>query len=272
MANINSGKARKGERLQKSLAAEGIGSRRSIDKWIEQGRITVDGQVAKPGDRVTSKSRICIDGRPLRRATDAGIQRVILYNKPEGEICTRSDPGGRPTVFRNLPKLKSGRWVAVGRLDINTRGLMLFTTDGNLANELMHPGSDIEREYLCRVYGEPGKEGLERLKHGIRIDGQQIRFHQVRRMHGENRNTWYSVVVTEGKFREVRRMWSAVGCKLSRLNRVRYGKVKLPRGLRPGGYVELDQKQVRRLRENRDDDQGFAPRVGKKSVRGSRRR
>ena len=225
----------------------------------------MDGRLARPGERVTTASNICIDGRPVRHGPAAGNPRVILYNKPEGEICTRSDPRGRPTVFRSLPKLKNGRWVAVGRLDINTCGLMLFTDNGNLANELMHPGADMEREYLCRVYGDPGKAGLDRLKGGIRVEGQMIRFRRIRRMHGEKRNTWYSVVVTEGKYREVRRMWSAVGCRLSRLKRIRYGKLKLPRGMRPGGCIELDPAQIQRLRDNRSDDRGFVPKAGKRT-------
>jgi 23S rRNA pseudouridine2605 synthase len=248
-----------GERLQKYLAAAGIGSRRKIDEWITQGKITVDGKVARPGDRVTSTNNIKINGRQLKRKSAVGAPRVLLYNKPEGEICTRSDPRDRPTVYKNLPKLQDGRWVAVGRLDINTRGLILFTNNGDLANDLMHPGAGLEREYLCRVYGNPGKEALERLRKGIRIDGQLVRFYQLRRQRGENRNTWYSAVVTEGKKREVRRMWEAVGCKLSRLFRIRYGKVCLPRGLKLGGHVELDSVEIERLMENGDDDTPFTP-------------
>ena len=264
------------ERLQKYLSGLGIGSRRKIEEWIEQGKITVDGKVASLGDKVTPKCRIKIDGRPIKgksqNPSQSRQQRVILYNKPEGEICTRSDPANRPTVFRRLPLLKGERWVAIGRLDINTRGLMLFTNDGDLANHLMHPKLGIEREYLCRVYGQVDNPSLDRLKVGINIDGQLIRFHQVRRQRGEHSNTWYSVVVKEGKYREVRRMWEAIGCKLSRLSRIRYGKVALPRGIKLGDWIELDPALIDQLSKNDDSDKVVTPRLPKKSARGNKRR
>jgi len=268
--------AHSGERLQKYLSGLGVGSRRKIEEWIEQGRITVNGKVARLGDRVTPKCRIKIDGRPIKgKSQDPSQrrqQRVILYNKPEGEVCTRSDPGKRPTVFRRLPLLKGERWVAVGRLDINTRGLMLFTNDGDLANHLMHPKLGLEREYLCRVYGQVDNPSLERLKEGIEIDGQLIRFHQVRRQRGEHSNTWYSVVVKEGKYREVRRMWEAIGCKLSRLSRIRYGKVALPRGIKLGDWIELEPALIDQLAKNNENDKVVTPRLPKKSARNNRRR
>ena len=162
------------ERLQKYLSGLGLGSRRKIDELIQAGRVRVNGRVAVPGERVTPNSQISVDGKPVRAQKNresAAATRVILYNKPEGEICSREDPGGRPTVFRNLPKLKSQRWISIGRLDINTSGLLLFTNDGDLANRLMHPSSGIEREYLCRVYGDVSRETVEQLLAGIEIDG-----------------------------------------------------------------------------------------------------
>ena len=242
---------RTGERLHKHLADLGVESRRTIERWIEQGKIKVNGRVAQLGDKVDSHSRITVDGRPLRSKPNPWPRqpRVILYNKPEGEISTRKDPGNRPTVFRHLPGLKGERWVAVGRLDINTRGLLLFTNDGELANRLMHPRFGMEREYLCRVYGRVNADSMQRLKAGVMLDRKRVRFEQVRRQRGQGddgnpdgtrpRNSWYSVVVSEGKYREVRRMWEAVGCRLSRLIRVRYGDVILPKTLKPGQWQEL---------------------------------
>ncbi len=265
-----------GDRLQKYLASLGVSSRRKIEDWISQGKITVDGKVAQLGDRVTPTSQIKIDGRPIKTQPGKSDpkyprgknqQRVILYNKPEGEICTRSDPKKRPTVFRNLPIIKGGRWVAVGRLDINTRGMMLFTNDGELANHLMHPKLEIEREYLCRVYGQVDDDSMERLKQGIKIDDQVIRFHSIRRQQGERSNAWYSVVVKEGKYREVRRLWEAIGCQLSRLSRIRYGKVALPRGIKLGDWIELTPETIERLAKNADKDKVITPRLGKKSSR-----
>lgn len=242
------------ERLQKYLSSIGVGSRRQIDSWIAAGRITVDGQVAMPGIRVGSGSRIQIDGDPIRRRIprtgNSSAPRVILYNKPEGEICTRKDPQGRPSVFRNFPKIKQGRWVTVGRLDINTRGLLLVTSDGDLAQVLMHPSSDIEREYLCRVYGNVSASKISLLLRGRKIDGRVAKFLRVRRIRGEGRNTWYSVIVGEGRYREVRRLWESVGCTVSRLNRIRFGAIHLPRNLRAGNWVELDRKKVIRLKDS----------------------
>ncbi|MCY4227805.1 MAG: pseudouridine synthase [Gammaproteobacteria bacterium] len=242
------------ERLQKYLSRIGVGSRRRIDSWIADGRITVDGKIATPGIRVTSGNRIRIDGSPIRgrisRTDKSSRPRVILYNKPEGEICTRNDPQGRPSVFRNFPKIKQGRWVTVGRLDINTRGLLLVTDDGDLAQALMHPSSNIEREYLCRVYGNISASKIDLLLKGRKIDGRKAKFLRVKRIRGEGRNTWYSAVVGEGRYREVRRLWESVGCTVSRLNRIRYGDIQLPRNLRVGNWVELDRKKVARLKDS----------------------
>lgn len=265
------------ERLQKYLSNIGIASRRKIEGWISEGKITIDGKIAKLGDRVTASSRINIDGQPLKSRLESRPKikpggkrqqrqkRIILYNKPEGEICTRSDPKNRPTVFRHLPILKGERWVSIGRLDINTRGLLLFTNDGDLAHHLMHPKIGLEREYLCRVYGQVDNESLERLKQGIKIDGHLMKFLQVKRQRGEHSNTWYSVTVKQGKYRAVRRMWEAIGCKLSRLSRIRYGKVALPRGIKLGGWIELSSDVIEKLEKNDDNDKVVTPKPLKKS-------
>lgn len=232
-------------RLQKYLSDLGLGSRRQVESWIEKGRIRVDGRAAELGQKVSDRSRILLDGRPVsRRPPAARGARVIAYNKPEGEICSRDDPAGRPTVFRNLPKIRKARWVAVGRLDINTRGLLLFTTDGDLANRLMHPATGLEREYLCRVFGDVDAAAMDTLRRGVELDGERIGFRSIARQRGEGRNTWFRVVVTEGRYREVRRLWEAVGCRVSRLVRVRYGPVRLPRGVPAGGWAELGAAEV----------------------------
>lgn len=268
------------ERLQKYLSNIGVGSRRKIEGWISEGKITVDGKVAKLGDRVTSNSRVNIDGRPIkdysgnskRNIGDKRHQqkRVILYNKPEGEICTRSDPKNRPTVFRHLPILKGERWVVVGRLDINTRGLLLFTNDGDLANHLMHPKLDLEREYLCRVYGQVDNESIERLKQGIKVDGKLMQFFEVRRQRGQHSNTWYSVTVKQGRYREVRQMWEAIGCQLSRLARIRYGKVALPRGIKLGDWMELDADLIEKLEKNDDKEKVVTPKPARQRTHSRR--
>lgn len=262
---------RTGERLHKYLAAMGIGSRRAIEGWIEQGKIKVDGHIAQLGERVYANSRITVNGRPLRAKPSGAPPRVILYNKPEGEISTRQDTRDRPTVFHRLPKIKGARWVAVGRLDINTRGLLLFTNDGALAHRLMHPSFRVEREYLCRVYGEVGEDALKQLRQGITSAGEFIRPQRVKQVKPPpqvcqdaraSKNNWYSVVVNEGKYREIRRMWGAVGCRLSRLIRVRYGDILLPRELKPGQWQELKPAAVAALLRSgpsRCDDPPPAP-------------
>jgi 23S rRNA pseudouridine2605 synthase len=191
----------------------------------------------------------------LRGRLDPRQTRVIVYNKPEGEICSRDDPGDRPTVFRHLPKLKGSRWVVVGRLDLNTRGLLLFTNNGDLANQLMHPEFGLEREYLCRVFGNVDETSIQRLIEGVVLDGETAKFLSVKRQRGEGRNTWYKVVVTEGRYREVRRMWETVGCRVSRLVRVRYGSVILPRNLRPGETMELKASELSKLLPQETKDQ-----------------
>ncbi len=236
------------ERLQKLLATLGIASRRQIEAMIEQGRISVNGKVARLGDRASHDDTIRIDGRPVRlHHRPRAKQRVLAYNKPEGEVCTRDDPEGRPTIFERLPRLRSGRWIAVGRLDINTSGLILLTTDGELANRLMHPSSEIEREYAVRIMGEASPETIERLLAGVELEDGPARFGAVRDAGGQGLNHWYHVTLAEGRKREVRRLWESQGHTVSRLIRLRYGPVQLHRGLRPGQWEELDRRALAEL-------------------------
>lgn len=235
------------EKLQKVLARIGIGSRREIERWIEQGRVSINRKPAKLGDRVEPHQIIRIDGRVIPRAKTAPDRRVLVYHKPAGEVCTRSDPQGRPTVFDRLPKLHGGRWVVVGRLDINTTGLLLVTTDGELANRLMHPSQDIDREYAVRVFGGVDHQKLHQLKTGVNLEDGPARFDAIRDAGGAGRNHWYHVTLKEGRRREVRRLWEAVGVTVSRLIRIRYGPVRLPRGLRAGHWQELDRAPVAAL-------------------------
>jgi 23S rRNA pseudouridine2605 synthase len=236
------------EKLQKVLARAGLGARREIERWIEHGRVSVDGKHAKLGDRVESQQIIRLDGRIIPRAKTLVDTRVLAYHKPEGELCTRSDPQARPTVFDRLPMLTSGRWVAVGRLDINTCGLLLLTTDGDLANCLMHPSQHIEREYAVRVFGRINEEVLHKLKTRVELKDGPARFESVHDAGGKGRNHWYHVTLTEGRTREIRRLWEAVNVKVSRLIRIRFGPVSLPRSLRAGRWKELDPAAVAILR------------------------
>ncbi|MEW6353815.1 MAG: 23S rRNA pseudouridine(2605) synthase RluB [Pseudomonadota bacterium] len=236
------------EKLQKVLARAGYGSRREIEGWIAAGRVTVNGQAAQLGERVTEQDAICIDGRALQAFRLGEIKRrVLIYHKPEGEVCTRSDPEGRPTIFAQLPTLRQGRWIAVGRLDINTAGLILLTTDGELANRLMHPSSNIEREYAVRVLGQVDADMLRRLTTGVELDDGVARFDAVIDAGGQGANHWYHVILKEGRKREVRRLWEALGLKVSRLMRVRYGPIALPRGLRAGQAKYLEEPEVQAL-------------------------
>jgi 23S rRNA pseudouridine2605 synthase len=233
------------EKLQKVLARAGLGSRREIEKWIAEGRITINGKPAKLGDRIDLSANITIDNRPvILRPQQMEKQRVIIYHKPEGEVCTRSDPEGRPTVFENLPRLRNQRWIAVGRLDINTSGLLLFTTDGELANRLMHPSSEIEREYAVRILGTVDNEMIKRLKKGVQLEDGFAAFTDIQDAGGTGVNHWYHVVLKEGRNREVRRLWESQNVKVSRLIRVRFANIQLPRLLRPGRYQELEAQQV----------------------------
>jgi len=234
------------ERLQKLLAGAGIGSRREVEQWIAAGRLQVNGKPAVPGQKVSGMERITLDGRPLR---GMGRQRpakprVLLYHKPVGEVCTRTDPQGRPTVFDRLPPLAMARWIGVGRLDIDTSGLLVFVTDGELANALMHPSGGFEREYAVRVRGEVDAQVLEQLCAGIDLEDGPARLASVSAGGGSGSNRWYRVVVAEGRNRIVRRLWEAVGCQVSRLIRVRFGPLELPRHLPRGRWLELQPQQV----------------------------
>ena len=235
----------KTQRIQKLLAQAGVGSRRQIEQWIEDGRITVDGKPAQAGQPVISQQRFTLDGRPLRLQL-ASSSRVIILNKPEGVICTRDDPQGRPTVFEYLPRARRERWVLVGRLDANTSGLLLVTNNGELANRLMHPSSEIEREYAVRVLGQATAEQLQKLTEGVQLDDGPAHFKELVEAGGTGSNRWYHVVLQEGRNREVRRMWQAVGLTVSRLIRVRYANIRLPR-IPQGQWRELAPHEVDKL-------------------------
>ncbi|WP_018983861.1 23S rRNA pseudouridine(2605) synthase RluB [Salinimonas chungwhensis] len=239
------------EKLQKVLANQGLGSRREMERWIEQGRVSVNGSLATLGDRVEADEQIRVDGHLLSRQTEKPICRVLMYNKPEGELCSRHDPEGRPTVFERLPAIRLGRWIAVGRLDINTSGLLLFTNDGELANRLMHPKCEIEREYAVRVFGEVSKPTLTTLQKGVELDDGVARFTSIkpRPNDDESMNQWYNVTLSEGRNREVRRLWESQNVQVSRLMRVRYGPVELQKRLPIGAWVELELDDVNALRK-----------------------
>ena len=236
------------EKLQKVLARSGLGSRREMERVIAEGRVKVNGRVAKLGDRVELTQKIEVDGHLIEADGKQQGVRVIVYHKPEGEICSRKDPEGRRTVYDRLPRLNRQRWVAVGRLDINTSGLLLFTTDGELANKLMHPSSNIDREYRCRIFGNVEAEMLERLKNGVQLDDGVAAFSDiVKDEEGGGLNQWYTVCLMEGRNREVRRLWESQSLHVNRLKRVRYGPVFLPSHVRQGKSVPLEQSEIKLL-------------------------
>lgn len=237
-----------GEKLQKVLASAGYGSRRELERWISAGRVRVNGAPATIGMRVGCADTIQVDGkRVARRTLDAPALRVLRYHKPVGELCTRRADIDRPTVFDNLPTLKKGRWIAVGRLDLNSSGLLLFTTDGRLAHRLMHPSANLSREYAVRVRGEVSAECIRRLRRGVRLEDGPARFDSIVDAGGTSTNHWYHVTLREGRNREVRRLWASQGVQVSRLTRVRYGPVTLPRRLARGRFEELSKRQVAAL-------------------------
>jgi 23S rRNA pseudouridine2605 synthase len=239
----------KGERIQKLLAQAGVASRREAEKMISEGRIKINDKIATLGDRALHKDKLYLDGVLLSiEKPSYDDYRVIVYSKPEGVICSNSDPEGRPTVFDHLPKLKNQRWISVGRLDINTSGLLILTTDGELANRLMHPSYQIDREYAVRIHGEVDDAMLKRLTEGVLLEDGMAKFTDVREFGGEGRNKWFHAVVMEGRNREVRRLWESQEVQVSRLKRVRYGCIFLPSRLKVGAWEELTTKDINELR------------------------
>jgi 23S rRNA pseudouridine2605 synthase len=234
-------------KLHKVLAQAGLGSRLEMEQLITEGRISVNNEPAHIGQRIQFGDQVKMNGKPIKVRIQAPPPRVIAYHKPSGEVVSHDDPQNRPTVFRRLPKLFQGKWQSVGRLDLNTEGLLLFTNSGDLANRLMHPRFGLEREYAVRVLGALTKEEKQRLLSGVQLDDGQAQFGSIEEGGGEGSNCWYRVTIAEGRNREVRRMLEAVGHAVSRLIRIRYGAMLLPRGLRRGGWMELDDNDIRSL-------------------------
>lgn len=237
------------EKLQKVLARSGHGSRRAIEQMIREGRIRVNGQVAFIGDRISADADVRVDGHKVTITIAEDIPcRVIVYNKPEGQLVTRHDPEGRETVYSHLPPVSGARWIAIGRLDMNTSGLILFTTDGELANRLMHPKYEVEREYAVRVFGEVNDGMIQRLRQGVQLEDGPAQFTKFKKGGGEGINRWYNVTLMEGRNRQVRRMWESQGVEVSRLIRIRMGEYQLPKGLVQGGWLDLTLQEVNYLR------------------------
>ena len=242
------------ERLHKVLAQAGLGSRRALEQRIADGLVKVNGEVARTGMSITGGDKIELDGKTFVASALVDAPRVLIYNKPESEVTTREDPEGRPTIFEALPSLKGARWIAIGRLDINTTGLLLLTTDGELANAMMHPSFEVEREYVCRVRAPEGEDVVsekivDRLARGVALDDGPAKFDEIERIGGTDSHDWFRVVVKEGRNREVRRLWESQGCQVSRLKRIRYGQVRLPQPLLRGQSQELPQAEVDALRQ-----------------------
>ena len=237
------------EKLQKMLASAGLGSRRELETWISAGRVSVNGSTAKLGDRAEAEDRIMVDGRPIKIITDDS-PRVLMYSKPEGEVSTTKDPDGRPTVFDSLPRLSRGRWIAIGRLDINTSGLLLFTNHGELANRLMHPSYEVKREYMARIHGDVDEAMIKRLTDGVVLEDGIAKFQTVKAQHSRTpeehggSNRWFRVILAEGRTREVRRLWESQDVEVNRLKRISYGPIELPSIVRRSEFLELDPKQV----------------------------
>ncbi len=238
------------ERIQKVMASAGLGSRRAIEKRIGNGDVMVNNAQAVLGQTVSTGDTITFEDRPWRVVSKPVSHRSLIYNKPEGELTTRSDPAGRPTVFDRLPFVKNARWVAVGRLDINTTGLLLLTSDGELAHAMMHPSTKVDREYACRIRGEVSAEHLQNLRQGVELEDGPARFSDIREAGGSGENHWFHVTIMEGRNREVRRLWQSQGLTVSRLKRVRYGAVFLPKRLRAGHWSEITPREHEILRED----------------------
>jgi 23S rRNA pseudouridine2605 synthase len=238
------------ERLQKVMARAGLGSRRKLEARIKAGEVRLDGRPAGLGATVREGSMIELDGKRWRVSSEPTAHRTLIYHKPEGEVTTRQDPEGRKTVFDRLPRLDHGRWIAIGRLDINTAGLLVLTTDGELANRMMHPSGQVDREYLCRIRGTVDEEQIERLKRGVQLDDGPARFTDIVAGEVTGGHSWFTVALMEGRYREVRRLWEAVGAQVARLKRVRFGPVFLPARVRSGHYEELAPADHRILRED----------------------
>lgn len=239
------------EKLQKVLARAGVASRRELERWIADGRISIDGKQATLGDRVTSNEKIRIDGKQINlKVSLESKTKMLIYYKPEGEICSKDDPEGRTTVFDCLPNLQQGRWVMVGRLDINTSGLLLFTNDGELAHRLMHPSYEFEREYAVRVKGDVDKAMLSKLRNGVELEDGFAKFDTITDAGGEGLNHWYHVTLKEGRNREVRRLWESQNITVSRLTRIRFGDITLPRSTKRGRWEYIDKEVVKKLKQH----------------------
>ena len=264
------------ERLHKVLAQAGLGSRRALEQRIADGLVKVNGEVAQTGMSIKGGDRVELDGKIFVASALTEPSRVLIYNKPEGEVTTREDPEGRPTIFEALPSLKGARWIAIGRLDINTTGLLVLTTDGELANAMMHPSYEVEREYVVRVRAPEGQESVpdnivDRLRRGVALDDGPAKFDEIERIGGTDSHDWFRVVVKEGRNREVRRLWESQGCQVSRLKRVRYGKVSLPQPLLRGQTQELPDAQVEALRKDLGLDNGTPAALTLQPVIGQRK-
>jgi len=241
--------AARSQKLQKVLAQAGLGSRRAMEEIIKSGKVKVNGASATLGARVTTDDLIQVGRRQIKFKVTTRLPRVILYHKPDGEIVTRDDPKGRPSVFEKLPVIRSAKWLAVGRLDFNTGGLLIFTTSGELANRLMHPRFEVEREYAVRLFGALSPAQIAEFKRGVRLSDGDARFDMLEEQGGEGRNRWYRVVLKEGRNRVVRRMFEALGLQVSRLMRVRFGIVSLPPRLKRGSWIELKESEISQLLE-----------------------
>jgi len=264
------------ERLHKVLAQAGLGSRRALEQRIADGLVKVNGEVAQVGMSIKGGDKVEIDGRSFVASALTEPSRVLMYNKPEGEVTTREDPEGRPTIFEALPALKGARWIAIGRLDINTTGLLLLTTDGELANAMMHPSFEVEREYVCRVRAPEGMDTVpenivDRLRRGVALEDGPAKFDNIERIGGTDSNEWFQVLLKEGRNREVRRLWESQGCQVSRLKRIRYGSVSLPQPLLRGQSQELGSEKVEALRQELKLEEGPPPALTLQPVIGQRK-